>query len=435
MVWNIRRSVELFSEAKKHIPGGVNSPVRSFRAVGGQPVYIQRGSGARVYDVDGNAYIDYVLSWGPLIAGHAHPSVVQAIVEAAAQGTSFGAPTERETELACLVKAAYPSMDLVRFVNSGTEATMSAIRVARAYTRRDKVIKFSGCYHGHNDGLLVKAGSGALTFGVPDSPGVPSDVAGHTLTLPYNSLEALEEVFGRIGEQIACVILEPVVGNMGLVLPKDGYLQGLRRLTEKYGTLLIFDEVMTGFRVAYGGAQARFGITPDLTCLGKVIGGGLPVGAYGGRREIMDLIAPSGPVYQAGTLSGNPLAMAAGIAALKLISQPGVYEELERKTQRLVEGFRQAAASVGRRWQTSGIGSMFGLFFTEEPVVDFDSAVKSDTVRFGIYFRRMIELGVYLAPSQFEAGFLSLAHTDEDIDKTVEAAHQAMEAAEKANQG
>ncbi len=431
MVWKIERSVELFAEAKKHIPGGVNSPVRSFRAVGGQPLYIERGAGARMVDADGNYYIDYVLSWGPLILGHAHPAVVEALRAVAELGTSFGAPTGRETELAKLVQNAYPSMQLIRFVNSGTEATMSAIRVARAFTKRDKVIKFNGCYHGHNDGLLVKAGSGALTFGVPDSPGVPSDIAGHTLTIPYNSLEALEEVFGRVGEQIACVILEPVVGNMGLVLPKDGYLKGLRRLTEKYGTVLIFDEVMTGFRVAYGGAQARYGITPDLTCLGKVIGGGLPVGAYGGKREIMELIAPSGPVYQAGTLSGNPLAMAAGLVTLKLISQPGVYQELERKTQRLVDGLRRASSSAGRQWQAAGIGSMFGLYFTEEPVVDFDTALKSDTRRFGTYFRKMLELGVYLAPSQFEAGFLSLAHSDEDIDRTVEAAHEAMKAAEE----
>lgn len=431
MVWKVDRSVELFTEAKQHIPGGVNSPVRSFRAVGGQPVFIERGQGARIYDVDGNSYLDYVLSWGPLVLGHTHPTVVEAIKAVAERGTSFGAPTERETELAKLVKAAYPSMDLVRFVNSGTEATMSAIRVARAYTKRDKVIKFNGCYHGHNDGLLVKAGSGALTFGVPDSPGVPNDIAGYTLSLPFNSPEALEEVFHRFGEQIAAVILEPVVGNMGLVMPKDGYLRGLRRLTEKYGTVLIFDEVMTGFRVAYGGAQARFGITPDLTCLGKVIGGGLPVGAYGGKGQIMELIAPAGPVYQAGTLSGNPLAIAAGIATLKQISKPGVYDELEKKTGRLVQGLRRAAASAGRGWQAAGIGSMFGLYFTEEPVVDFETAVKSDTKRFGAYFRRMLELGVYLAPSQFEAGFLSIVHTDDDIDHTVEAAHEAMKAAEQ----
>lgn len=425
----IDKSVRLFQDAREIIPGGVNSPVRSFRAVGGQPLFIERGKGARVYDVDGNEYVDYVLSWGPLIAGHAHPAVVRALRDAAERGTSYGAPTEAETELARLVREAFPTVEMVRLVNSGTEATMSAIRLARAFTKRNKIIKFIGCYHGHNDSLLVRAGSGALTLGVPDSPGVPQDIVANTLTAPYNSLEAVERLFRLFPDEIAAIIVEPVVGNMGLVLPRDGYLQGLRQLTQRHGALLIFDEVMTGFRVSYGGAQARYGIKPDLTTLGKVIGGGLPVGAYGGRRDIMEMVAPLGPVYQAGTLSGNPLATAAGIATLNLIRQPGVYEAFEAKASRLAGGLREIAANLGVPLQASHAGGMFGFFFNENPVHDFEGATASNTRRYAAFFSECLDRGVYFAPSQFEAGFLSMAHRDADIDRTLEVAEEAMRAA------
>ena len=425
----IDRSVRLFSEAKEVLPGGVNSPVRSFRAVGGQPLFIQRGKGPRLWDVDGNEYIDYVLSWGPLLAGHAHPVVVRAVQEAAERGTSFGAPTEAETELARLIREAIPSVDMVRLVNSGTEATMSAIRLARAATGRSKVIKFVGCYHGHHDALLVRAGSGALTLGVPDSPGVPQEIVAHTLTAPYNSLEAVERLFRLYPEEIACIIVEPVVGNMGLVLPENGYLQGLRQLSQRHGALLIFDEVMTGFRVAYGGAQALYGIKPDLTTLGKVIGGGLPVGAYGGRRDLMEKVAPAGPMYQAGTLSGNPLATAAGIAMLRLAAAPGVYEDLEAKTRRLALGLKEMADRLGVPLQTSSVGGMFGFFFNERPVKDFDGATASNTRRYAAFFTECLDHGVYFAPSQFEAGFMSMAHREADIDRTLDVAEDALRAA------
>lgn len=422
----IERSIELFTEAKRYLPGGVNSPVRAFRSVGEQPRFIARGEGSRVYDVDGNAYIDYVASWGPLILGHAHPAIVAAVQQAAALGTSFGAPTERETELAKLVVEAVPSIEMVRFVNSGTEATMSALRLARAFTGRDKVVKFEGGYHGHADMLLAKAGSGVLTLGAPDSPGIPPSAAQNTLTTPYNDLAALERVFAENRGQIAAVIVEPVAGNMGVIPPKPDFLPGLRSLTEREGSLLIFDEVITGFRVAYGGAQALYGVKPDLTCLGKIIGGGLPVGAYGGRREIMELMAPVGPVYQAGTLSGNPLAMSAGIQMLRSLQQPGLYEELERKAAHLSEGLVSAARELGVPVCATRVGSMLTMFFTSEPVVDYTSAKKADTTLYARYFNAMLERGVYFAPSQFEAGFVSAAHSDADIEQTIAAAREAL---------
>ena len=428
----IDRSKQLFLEAKQHLPGGVNSPVRSFRAVGGQPLFITRGLGSHVQDVDGNDYIDYVLSWGPLIVGHAHPRVVEALQRAVERGTSYGAPTELETELARLVKSAFPSVKLIRMVNSGTEATMSAIRVARGHTGRDKIVKFAGCYHGAHDALLVKAGSGALTLGVPDSPGVPAAIVANTLTVPFNDLEAVRRAFREFGEDIAAVILEPVVGNMGFVRPKDGFLAGLRQITREYGSVLIFDEVMTGFRISVGGAQGYYGVEPDLTTFGKVIGGGLPVGAYGGSQEIMERVAPAGPVYQAGTLSGNPLAMTAGIQTLKLLSAPGTYEWLAALTQRLVGGLREIIGELGEGWQVDGLGSMFGLFFTDRPVTDYESALTADTKKFGVYFQRMLEQGIYLAPSQFEAGFLSTVHSGQDIDRTLIAARVALKAAQAA---
>ena len=424
----IDRSRELFAEAKRYTPGGVNSPVRAFRSVGDQPLFIARGQGARVYDVDGNSFIDYVASWGPLILGHADPGIVAAVQRAAALGTSFGAPTELEIELARLVVEAVPSVEMVRFVNSGTEATMSALRLARAFTSRDKVIKFEGGYHGHADMLLAKAGSGVLTLGAPDSPGVPATAAQHTLTAPYNDLAAVERIFAEVGGEVAAVIVEPVAGNMGVVPPAAGFLQGLRDLTRRAGALLIFDEVITGFRVAYGGAQARYGVTPDLTCLGKIIGGGLPVGAYGGRREIMELMAPIGPVYQAGTLSGNPLAMSAGIQMLKTLRTPGVYEELERKAAYLAEGLAEAARDAGVPAHLNRVGSMLTTFFTDRPVVDYVSAKTADTRTYARYFNGMLERGVYFAPSQFEAGFVSTAHADADLDQTIEAARAALRA-------
>jgi glutamate-1-semialdehyde 2,1-aminomutase len=425
MAFTLDKSSAAFAEAKRHIPGGVNSPVRSFRGVGGTPPFIAAASGSRLYDIDNNQYIDYVGSWGPMILGHAHPAVTEALVAAVGRGTSYGAPTLLETELAQLVKAAVPSMDLVRFVNSGTEATMSVLRLARAYTKRSKIVKFAGCYHGHHDSLLVKAGSGATTLGIPDSPGIPEGIAATTLTAAYNDIAGLADIFHRHGEDIAAVIIEPVPGNMGLVLPREGYLQAVRDITAKYESLLIFDEVMSGFRVAYGGAQAAFGITPDLTCLGKVIGGGLPVGAYGGRRDIMEHIAPAGSVYQAGTLSGNPLAMTAGIATLKAIGAPGYYDRLTEKTAVLCAGVEAQAGKFGFELQHHQIGSMFGLFFTAKPVYDYDSAKLSDVGAFNTYFHAMLAQGVYLAPSQFEAAFMSSAHSDDDIAATIAASAAA----------
>ena len=419
------KSLELFEAALSLMPGGVNSPVRAFKAVGGHPIFIDRASGCLMYDADGNEYIDYVLSWGPMIAGHTHPAVTEALKEAVSRGTSFGAPTALEIELTRMVRDAFPSMELIRLVNSGTEATMSAIRLARAHTGRDKILKFEGCYHGHADSLLVKAGSGVATLGVPDSPGVPADFAKNTLTAPFNNFEAVKMIMENNGSDIACIIVEPVPGNMGVVPSADGFLRMLREITTQYGTLLIFDEVMSGFRVAYGGAQELYGITPDLTCLGKIIGGGLPVGAYGGRKEIMEKIAPSGPVYQAGTLSGNPLAMTAGIETLKILSQPGTYERLNRLSEQLSQGFSDAAKSAGATVYNTGVGSMVCTFFTEGPVTDYESAKKSDTVAFGKFFLAMLEEGIYLAPSQFEAIFLSIAHKEEHIEKTIRAANKA----------
>lgn len=420
------KSRQAFAKAQKVIPGGVNSPVRAFRSVGREPVFIDRGEGAHIWDIDGNRYIDFVGSWGPLIVGHAHPDVVAVIKRVAERGTSYGAPTEVETVLAEEVLKAYPSMEMIRMVNSGTEATMSALRLARGVTGRTKIVKFEGCYHGHSDQLLIKAGSGALTFGVPTSPGVPSQIAATTISARYNDLDGISEIFKREGEEIACVIIEPVTGNMGVVLPEDGFLQGIRRLTEEYGTLLIFDEVMTGFRVSYGGAQAYYGIDPDLTCLGKVIGGGLPVGAYGGKRRFMNQIAPSGPIYQAGTLSGNPLAMNAGLTTLKLLQQPGTYEALANKTTRLAEGLKQLASEAGLPMWVNAIGAMFSAFFTDVPVKDYASACTSDVERFAKYHRGMLVQGIYLAPSQYEAVFLSMAHTESDIDQALEQARKVL---------
>jgi glutamate-1-semialdehyde 2,1-aminomutase len=420
------RSKKLFEEAKKHIPGGVNSPVRAFRSVGGDPIFIKRAKGSKVYDADGRSYIDYVLSWGPAILGHAHPKVTAALKKAIVNGTSFGAPTELEITLAKMVKKAVPSIELVRMVSSGTEATMSAIRAARGFTGRDRILKFDGCYHGHGDSLLVKAGSGVATFGLPDSPGVPADLARHTLTVAFNDLGAVRDLCAREGERIACIIVEPVVGNMGCVPPEPGFHQGLRTICDQYGIILIFDEVMTGFRVAYGGAQQLYKIKPDLTTLGKVIGGGLPVGAYGGRREIMEKISPLGPIYQAGTLSGNPLAMTAGIETLKLLAKPGVYKTLEKMSADLEKGLRVAANEAGIPATINRVGSMFTTFFTDRKVTDFASAKTSDTARFGKFFRSMLANGVNLAPSQFEAAFLSLAHSKSDINRTVEAARKSL---------
>ena len=423
---SIPRSTELFAAARRVIPGGVNSPVRAFAAVGGTPRFIARGEGSRIYDVDGNEYIDYVGSWGPLILGHAHEAVVAAVEPAARMGTSFGAPTAFEVELAELVTQAMPSVELVRFVNSGTEACMSALRLARAFTKRDKIVKCAGCYHGHADALLVSAGSGALTLGVPDSPGVSKSQAADTIVVPFNDAAAVEAAFKNNPGKIACVIVEPVAGNMGLVLPAQDYLRALRDITARDGALLIFDEVMTGFRVAYGGAQAVYGIVPDLTCLGKVIGAGLPVGAFGGRREIMERLAPGGDVYQAGTLSGNPLAMAAGIAQLRELAEPGVYERLESKTALLERGWRDAFAAAGVAVQTARAGSMWGFFFSAAPVTDLGSAKKSNTAAFAAFFNNMLERGIYLAPSQFEAAFVSLAHSPDDIARTVAAARASL---------
>jgi glutamate-1-semialdehyde 2,1-aminomutase len=423
---NWGKSKRLFSAALKVIPGGVNSPVRAFKAVGGDPLFIARAKGSKIYDVDGNEYIDYVLSWGPMIAGHSHPSVLKALESAIKKGTSFGAPTSLEVELAQRVIAVYPSIEKIRMVNSGTEATMSAIRVARGYTGRDKIVKFEGCYHGHADGLLVKAGSGAMTFGVPDSPGVPKSYAQNTLTLPFNDSDKFRDLVRKQGKSIACVIIEPVVGNIGCVLPKPGFLETIRKETRKYGIVLIFDEVMTGFRVSHGGAQAYYGIKPDMTCLGKVIGGGMPVGAYGGKREIMSKVAPEGPVYQAGTLSGNPIAMTAGIETLKILSLKGTYEKLEKTMEHLEGGLRDAAKRAGVKTKFYRAGTMFCTYFTEREVTDYATAKTSDTVKFARFFRGMLRRGINIAPSQFEAGFLSLAHTRKDIDTTIQAAYEAM---------
>jgi glutamate-1-semialdehyde 2,1-aminomutase len=419
------RSEELFAEAKNLFPGGVNSPVRAFRGVGGTPRFIDHGAGAYIYDADGNRYVDYVLSWGPLILGHAHPEVVAAICAQAARGTSFGAPTELESELARLITQHMPAVEMLRFVSSGTEAVMSALRLARAYTKRDKIIKFAGCYHGHFDGLLVQAGSGVATLGLPDSPGVPASVTAGTLTAPFNDLAAAEMLLRQNSEQVAVIVVEPVVGNAGFIAPKPGYLPGLRRLADEHGALLLFDEVMTGFRVALGGAQARYGVTPDLTCLGKVVGGGLPAAAYGGRREIMELIAPAGPVYQAGTLSGNPLAMVAGITTLRAISRPGIFERLEQTTARLCAGLTAAARVSDTPIQAGAAGGMWGFFFNTEPVTDYTSAKTSDTARYARFFHAMLERGVYLAPSQFEAAFVSLAHDDAVVEQTIAAATES----------
>ena len=408
-------SEKLFASSQKLIPGGVNSPVRAFRSVGGAPVFIARGDGSRIYDADGNEYIDYVGSWGPLILGHRFPAVIDALREVLDIGTSFGAPTARETELAELIRACFPSIEMVRLVNSGTEATMSALRVARGFTGRDLTIKFEGCYHGHVDSLLVKAGSGMATLGIADTAGVPAGFAQTTLALPYNSIPAVEEAFRERGHEIAAVIVEPVVGNMGCVPPQPGYLEALRAITERHGALLIFDEVMTGFRVALGGAQERYRIKPDLTTLGKIIGGGLPIGAYGGRVDIMSKVAPLGPVYQAGTLSGNPLAVSAGIAMLRYLrTHPEVYDLLEARAAALTAN-PPAGITVNR------VGSMFTFFFTPEPVIDWETAKRADTKRFGRFFHWMLERGIYLAPSQFEAGFVSAAHTEADIARTAEA--------------
>jgi len=419
-------SKKLFEEAKKHIPGGVNSPVRAFRSVGGEPLFIKSAKGSKIFDADGKVYIDYVLSWGPMILGHSHPVVTAALKKAITNGTSFGAPTELEITLAKMVKKAFPSIELVRMVSSGTEATMSAIRVARGYTRRDKIVKFEGGYHGHGDSLLVKAGSGVATFGLPDSPGVPADLAKLTITIPYNDVAAFKHIASHEGDQIACLIVEPVAGNMGCVPPEPGFLEGLRQVCDQYGIILIFDEVMTGFRVAYGGAQQLYKIKPDLTCLGKVIGGGLPVGAFGGKRAIMENIAPIGPIYQAGTLSGNPLAMTAGIETLKRLSKPGVYKVLEKSSADLQKGLGDAAEEAGVPITFNRVGSMFTGFFTDRKVKDFASAKTSDTERFGKYFLSMLKNGINLAPSQFEAAFLSLAHTKTDIHKTIEAARKGL---------
>ena len=418
------RSARLMERAVGRMPGGVNSPVRAFRSVGGDPLFMERGEGSSIFDVDGNSYVDYVMSYGPLVLGHTHPAVIAAIEDAARKGTTFGSPTELEVELAEFVCEAVPSVEMVRMTNSGTEATMSAIRLARGFTGRERILKFDGNYHGHGDALLVSAGSGVATLGLPDSPGVTRGAARDTAVLPFNDLDAVEELFGREGESFAAVILEPVAGNMGCVPPGQGYLKGLREVTSEYSTVLIFDEVMTGFRLARGGAQERYGVTPDLTCLGKIIGGGLPVGAYGGRREIMEQVAPSGSIYQAGTLSGNPLAMAAGLATLRATHEPGFYEHLEELGERWRSGMSEAASDGDLPFAINQVGSMVSIYFNGGPVTDFDSAAASDTAVFRDFFWHMISRGVYLAPSQYEAGFISTAHSEEDLQWTCEAASE-----------
>ncbi len=420
------KSQEIFAAAQNLMPGGVSSPVRAFKSVGGQPIVFDRVKGAYIWDVDGNQYIDYVGTWGPAICGHAHPEVIAALHEALEKGTSFGAPSVLENVLAEMVIDAVPSIEMVRFVNSGTEACMGVLRLMRAFTKRDKIIKFEGCYHGHADTFLVKAGSGVATLGLPDSPGVPKAATSTTLTAPFNDLESVKALFEENRDEIAGVILEPVVGNAGFIAPDAGFLEGLRELTHEHGALLVFDEVMTGFRIAYGGAQEKFGVTPDLTTLGKVIGGGLPVGAYGGRRDIMSMVAPAGPVYQAGTLSGNPLAMTAGIKTLELLQKPGTYEYLDRITKKLADGLLRIAKETGHGVCGGQISAMFGLFFTSGPVHNYEDAKKSDTAKFGRFHRGMLERGVYLAPSQFEAGFTSFAHTEQDIEQTLAVARDVM---------
>ena len=430
---NLEKSAAAFAEAKKLMPGGVNSPVRSYRSVDCNPPFIARAEGSHIYDIDGNDYIDYVCSWGPMVLGHAHPQVVKALQEAATRGTSYGAPTLIESQLAKKVMEVYPSIEVIRMVNSGTEATMSALRLARGYTHRNKIVKFIGCYHGHSDSLLVKAGSGMATFGVPDSPGVTPGTAQDTITIPYNDFEAVKKVFAEQGQEIAAIIVEPVAGNMGLVLPKPGYLDLLRKVTADNGALLIFDEVMCGFRASLGGAQAAYAIKPDLTCLGKIIGGGLPVAAYGGRREIMEQVSPAGPVYQAGTLSGNPLAMTAGLETLKIITappepgEPDYSRVLTIKTKKLVLGVAQKAKEAGVTLQVQQAGSMFGFFFSPVEVVDYETSAAADQEAFKVWFKAMLEQGIYIAPSQFETLFMSGAHTDEEIDRTIEAAGKALQ--------
>ena len=426
---NRKKSAELFARAQRLMPGGVNSPVRAFKAVGGHPVFIRTAAGAKITDVDGNEYIDYVASWGPLIHGHAHPRIVDAIKRAAGKGTSYGAPTQVEITLAEMVTRAFPSMEKVRMVSSGTEAGMSAIRLARGYTGRDKIVKFEGCYHGHADSLLVKAGSGLMSLGIPDCPGIVADLAKNTITLPFNDPAQARELFDKQGDRIACLIVEPVAGNMGVVPPQPGFLQTLREVTSQSGALLIFDEVITGFRVALGGAQEIYGIRPDLTCLGKIIGGGLPVGAYGGRAEVMDHIAPVGAVYQAGTLSGNPLAMAAGIETLYMLSDKKVYEDLERKSEILCHGLREITGKLGVAARFTRAGSMFSMFFTDREIVDYHSVTTCDTEFFKRYFNAMLDEGIAIAPSQFEAGFMSTVHTDDDIETTLAAAGRALKQA------
>ncbi|MBR3379805.1 MAG: glutamate-1-semialdehyde 2,1-aminomutase [Bacillus sp. (in: Bacteria)] len=419
-------SIAAFEQAQKVIPGGVNSPVRAFSTVDLPPVFAARGQGARVFDIDGNEFIDYIGSWGPLILGHAHPEVVEAIREAAFYGTSFGLSTEIEIKMAEWICRSMPSIEMVRMVNSGTEASMSALRLARGYTKRQKIVKFQGGYHGHADALLIKSGSGVATLGLPDSPGVPDSVAAHTLTAPYNSIDSVRFLFEHYGEQIAAVIVEPVAGNMGVIPPAPGFLHGLRKITKQYGSLLIFDEVMTGYRVGFHGAQGLYGIDPDLTCLGKIIGGGLPVGAYGGKREIMEQVAPVGSIYQAGTLSGNPLAMAAGYRTLQLLERPGVYEELDRKAAKLTEGFVQIAKLAGIPLKINRVGSMFSAFFAEQEVVDYDTAKRSNMQLFKAYYAAMLELGILTAPTPYEVNFVSTAHSDEDIEKSISAYYQAL---------
>ena len=419
------RSSQLFAAAQKHIPGGVNSPVRAFKGVGGDPVFFNHAKGSYVYDEDNNQYIDYVGSWGPMIIGHAHDDVLKSVQATMQNGLSFGAPTEIETQMADKVCELVPSMDMVRMVSSGTEATMSALRLARGYTGRDKIVKFEGCYHGHSDSLLVKAGSGALTLGVPTSPGVPASLAELTITLSYNNIEEVKKTFAEIGEQIACIIVEPVAGNMNCIPPVPGFLEGLREVCDEYGSVLILDEVMTGFRVSLGGAQGYYNIKPDLTTLGKVIGGGMPVGAFGGKREIMEHIAPLGPVYQAGTLSGNPVAMAAGLTTLNIISQPGFYETLSKQTEKLVKGLEERAAKTNIPLTTNQAGAMFGFFFTEDKNIStFEQVSACDAERFKKFYHGMLNQGIYLAPSSYETGFVSSAHSDEDIKKTLDAAEK-----------
>ncbi len=431
MVLQIRKSKRLYKVAERLMPGGVNSPVRSFRAVEGTPVFIKKAKGAWVYDEDGNKYIDYVASWGPLILGHAHPEIVRAIKKAAENGTSYGAPCEREVDLANLVLKSFPSIEMIRMTSSGTEATMSAVRLARAYTKRDFIVKFEGCYHGHADYFLVKAGSGATTFGTPSSPGVPREFTEKTLLAKYNDIKSVENLFARHRNEIAAVLIEPVAANMGVVLPKEGFLEGLRKITEDDGALLIFDEVITGFRLGLGGAQKTYDVMPDITCLGKIIGGGLPVGAYGGKKEIMILVAPIGPVYQAGTLSGNPLAMSAGVATLTKLREKGTYKRLNELTRSLVEGLREIVIKLHINAQINSIGSMFTLFFADREVVDYESALKSNTKLYSRFFKNLLSTGIMFPPSQFEAVFVSIVHTEKEIGITLKAAYNALKEVEQ----